>query len=63
MALTRKVGEVVTIGKLTIKIIRVKGYSEVVLGIDAPRDIRIWRGERFAPDVDARLPEGDNVAN
>lgn len=45
LALTRKIGEKIVIGEgITITVVDVKGDS-VRLGIEAPKEIRILRGE------------------
>lgn len=45
LILTRKMGETVSIGDdVTITVLAVKG-SQVRLGIDAPRDVAVHRGE------------------
>ena len=45
LILTRKTGETVSIGDdVTLTVLAVKG-SQVRLGIDAPRDVAVHRGE------------------
>ena len=45
LVLSRKKGEAISIGQdIVIKVLRVKGNT-IQLGIEAPRDIRIARGE------------------
>lgn len=45
LILTRKVGETVTIGEgVLVTVLAVKG-GQVRLGIDAPRDVAVHRGE------------------
>ncbi|MCX7780182.1 MAG: carbon storage regulator CsrA [Negativicutes bacterium] len=47
LALTRKVGEKIVIGdNITLTVVEVKGET-VRLGIDAPKDIKIYRGEIY----------------
>jgi len=47
LVLTRKMGEVVTIGdQIRIKVVEMKG-NQVRLGIDAPTDMRIYREEIY----------------
>jgi len=46
LILTRFAGESVYIGKdIKISIIRVKGNRQVAIGIEAPREIEVWREE------------------
>jgi carbon storage regulator len=48
LVLSRKIGEQVVIGdKITVTIMEVKGDS-VRLAFDAPKDIKIYRGEIYA---------------
>jgi len=47
LVLTRKMGEVVTIGdQIRIKVVEMKG-NQVRLGIEAPNDMRIYREEIY----------------
>ncbi|AJE02395.1 carbon storage regulator CsrA [Geobacter pickeringii] len=47
LVLTRKMGEVVTIGdQIRIKVVEMKG-NQVRLGIEAPGDMRIYREEIY----------------
>lgn len=47
LVLTRKMGEVVTIGdSIRIKVVEMKG-NQVRLGIEAPGDLRIYREEIY----------------
>lgn len=47
LVLTRKMGEVVTIGdQIKIKVVEMKG-NQVRLGIEAPNDLRIYREEIY----------------
>lgn len=46
LVLSRRVNEVVFIdGKISIKVLKVLGDNSVSLGIEAPEDVGIWRGE------------------
>ena len=58
LVLTRKLQEKIRVGdEITITILRVKGNS-VRIGVEAPRDVRVVRGElaRFdSPPLAARL--------
>lgn len=57
LALTRKIGERIVIGDgITITVVEVKGDS-VRLGIEAPKEIRILRGEI----IDAIAAENQNA--
>lgn len=48
LVLSRKVGEVISIGDgIHITVVEVKG-NQVRLGIDAPQDLRIYRQEIYA---------------
>lgn len=45
LVLTRKVNEVIEIGdNITITVVKLDGRN-ISLGIDAPKDVPIWRGE------------------
>lgn len=60
LALTRKIGERIIIGdNIILTVVDIKGES-VRLSIDAPRDIKILRGEIFeaiaAENKEASLP-------
>ena len=45
MILTRRVGEVLTIGDdMTVTVLGVKG-NQVRIGVDAPKDVAVHRGE------------------
>lgn len=60
LALTRKIGERIVIGdNIVITVVDVKGEN-VRLSIDAPREIKIFRGEIFeaiaAENKQASLP-------
>ena len=44
LILTRKSGETIVIGNATIKVKRITGGT-VVIAIDAPREVKIVRGE------------------
>jgi len=51
LVLSRKTEEKIHIGdKITITVVRIKGQI-VKLGIDAPRDMRVRRGEHVDADV------------
>jgi len=48
LVLTRKVGDAITIGdRIRIKVVEVKG-GQIRLGIEAPKDFRIYREEIYA---------------
>lgn len=49
LVLTRRVGDIIEIGRATVKVIEVRGH-QVRLGIEAPEDVRVVRGEVAAPD-------------
>lgn len=45
LVLSRKVGETLVIdGNITVKVVRIQG-NRVTLGIEAPSDVKILRGE------------------
>jgi carbon storage regulator len=45
LVLSRKLGETVRIGtEITVSIVELKG-NRVKIGIEAPKDFEIWRGE------------------
>lgn len=49
LVLTRKPGEAVLIGDgITVRVVTIKG-GQVQIGIDAPRELGIWR-EEIAPE-------------
>lgn len=59
LVLTRKPGEGIHIGEdITIKIIEIKGGT-IRIGIDAPRDKKIYRQEVY----DRIVEENQNAAN
>ncbi len=59
LALTRKIGERIVIGdNIVITIVDIKGDS-IRMGIDAPREITIYRGEIY----DAIAAENKQAAN
>ncbi len=59
LALTRKIGERIIIGNnITITIVDIKGEN-IRIGIEAPRDIRVLRGEIY----DAIVAENKKAAN
>ena len=45
LVLTRRIGEVVTIGDNTVVHVRAVSGNRVIIGIEAPQDLRILRGE------------------
>jgi carbon storage regulator len=52
LVLTRKVGEMVRIGDIEIKVVRLTG-NRVRIGIDAPRGVHVVRGElQTRTDID-----------
>lgn len=65
LALTRKVGERIVIGdSITVTIVDIKG-DNIRLAIDAPKDIKIYRGELFdaivAENRQAAAPARDGI--
>jgi len=61
LVLSRKEGEKLVIGdNITVVVSRVAG-NRVTLGIEAPSDVRIVRGELKAQDKDANKPEVKKV--
>lgn len=57
LVLTRKLQEKITIGgNITITVLRVKG-TQVRIGIEAPRDVRVVRGE-LPMTTEQELPAG-----
>lgn len=52
LVLTRKVGESIVIGDVVIRVVSFKGQQQVRIGIDAPSDVPIRRGE-----LEERPPE------
>ena len=58
LVLSRKVGERIHVGdNITLEIRRIAG-NRVTLALDAPRNVRILRGELELADREFRLPEG-----
>jgi carbon storage regulator CsrA len=54
LVLTRKAGEVLKIGAATVVVLDInkfRGKPQVRLGISAPRDLRVVRGEHLVPDA------------
>jgi carbon storage regulator len=61
LALTRKIGERIVIGdNIVITVVDVKG-DNIRLGIDAPKEIKVYRGEIF--DAIAMENKDSAVAN
>jgi|SRR5262245_6992765 len=59
LVLTRKLQQQIKIGEqVTVTILRVKGNT-VRVGVEAPRDVRVVRGE--LPKVDRAAPSADSV--
>lgn len=55
LVLTRRRDESILIdGEITVKVIRV-GRGTVKLGIDAPREVRVRRGELDSPETDGSI--------
>jgi carbon storage regulator len=55
LVLTRKVGECIQIGHVTkVTVVAIQG-QRIRLGIDAPKSVRVVRGERLG--ADERKPE------
>jgi len=52
LCVTRKAGEVIVIPiyGITITVLRVGSDRRVLVGVDAPKDVKIWRAE-IAPKV------------
>ena len=50
LILTRRIGESLTIGdQIEVKIVNIKG-NQIVLGIEAPREISVVRSELLSED-------------
>ena len=49
LVLSRKENETIVIGEITITVIRIKG-NRVAVGIDAPREVEVVRGELLLCD-------------
>lgn len=63
LVLTRKIGESLIIDdRVTVTVMEMKG-SQVRLGIDAPRDIRIYREEIFPRDTKGKTRESEKDAD
>lgn len=59
LILTRKIGESLIIDdKVTVTVMGMKG-NQVRLGIDAPRNVRIYREEIFPRDTSAKARESE----
>lgn len=53
LVLTRKAGEVITIGdNIQVRVLAIKG-GQVRIGVDAPRQVSVNREEVLRPRVDA----------
>ncbi len=62
LALTRKVGERIVIGdNIVLTIVDIKGDS-IRLGIDAPKEIKIYRGEIYDTIVAENQQSAQTVA-
>ncbi len=61
LVLTRRSGELVMIGNDTIVHVRAVSGNRVVIGIEAPRELRILRGE-LVPFAAAWPPPDDSDA-
>lgn len=49
LVLTRNIGEGIQIGEhIRVVVVSMKGKGTVQLGIEAPRDVRVWRDELVA---------------
>ena len=60
LVLSRKVGEVLTIGdSITVRVLEVNG--RVKLGIEAPRDVKILRGDAVETAPKANTAAGPAV--
>jgi len=55
LVLSRKENETIVIGEITITVIRIKG-NRVAVGIDAPREVEVVRGELLLCDVGIDAP-------
>lgn len=67
LVLTRKSQELIHIGdNITIRVVRIKGNT-VRIGIEAPKDVRVMRGENVAADATESAVEfeavGETVAS
>jgi carbon storage regulator CsrA len=63
LVLSRKAEETIHIGDdVVITIVRIKGQT-VKVGIDAPREVRVRRGEHIANDVQSGTGGTDEHAN
>ena len=59
LILTRKIGESLIIDdKVTVTVMGMKG-NQVRLGIDAPRNVRIYREEIFPRDTSGKARESE----
>lgn len=59
LILTRKIGESLIIDdKVTVTVMGMKG-NQVRLGIDAPRNVRIYREEIFPHDASGKARESE----
>ena len=61
LVLSRKVGEVIHIGNgIHLTVVEIRG-DKVRLGIEAPKDVSIWRGE-LVGDIKQRMAKGQPLA-
>ena len=57
LVLSRKVGEMLIIGgNITVKVVRIQG-NRITLGIEAPSDVKILRGELNQPKANTQTVE------
>ena len=57
LVLSRKVGEKVVIdGNITVEIVRIQG-NRITIGIEAPSDVKILRGELTEPKAKTQTVE------
>ena len=57
LVLSRKVGETLVIdGNITVKVVRIQG-NRITLGIEAPSDVKILRGELNQPKANTQTVE------
>ena len=45
LVLARRVGQRIQAGNVWIKVLELRGGNAVVLGVEAPREVPIWREE------------------
>lgn len=62
LAITRKHGESIQIGDVTVTVFLDKGQKQCRLVIDAPRTVPIWRSEMSDEGIDDVIARAEDAA-